>query len=357
MLNVLNVNRLKGIELKAALTIFAAVVLNVFAGCKGPAVEKGPITEKKEPLSREKTLLTVDFQEGQALEYKFVSSRVTTIYWDPTKSASKSDRSTVSEYPESMEMVISYQPIEVDPYGLTTINATCKSVKVTRSKGPGGRADRKDAAESLAGKTFTFTVGPTGKIEDNSQLEQLIQEIGKEAFRQDKRQGRVKEPDMIDDFIVAQWFLWDSVSSIGEPAEGVSVGRTWKSKLSVPTPMVLREARDVTYRLDEIRQSEKGQLAVIRSSFKHAGSAPPGWPIAYSGKFQLSGPLGFIRMLSRELNVLDLQGQGEELFNIDTGRIEQHNQKYQMQLEASIPLPGAKPRLTINQSLTMQLLE
>ena len=356
-LNVLNVNHWKGIELKAALTIFIAIILSLSAGCKGPAVEKGPVSEGKEPLSREKTLLTVDFQEGQTLEYKFVSNRTTTINWDPTKSVSKSDRTTVSEHPESMEMVVAYTPIEVDPYGLTTIKAACKSVKVTRSKGPGGLAGRKDAVEGLAGKTFTFTVSPTGRIEDYSQLEQLIQETGKKAFRQDKRQGRVKEPDMIDDFIAAQWFLWDSVSSIEEPAEGVSVGRTWKSKLSVPTSMVLRHARDVTYRLDEIRQSEKGRLAVIRSSYKHAESVPPGWPIAYSGKFQLSGPLGFVRMLSKDLNVLDLQGQGEELFNIDTGRIEQHHQKYQMQLEASMPLPGAKPRITIDQNITMRLLE
>jgi len=343
--------------MKAASIVSVAIVLSVFAGCKRYARKENPITNKKETLSKEKTLLTVDFQQGQTLEYKFVSNRVTTIDWDPTKSTSKSDRSTVSEYPESMEMVVAYTPVEVNPYSLTTIKATCKSVKVTRSKSPSERAGRKDAVENLTGATFTFTVGPTGKIEDYSQLEQLIQEIGKEAFREDKRQGKIKEPDMIDDFIVTQWFLWDSVASIKDPAEGVSVGQTWKSKLSVPTSMVLRQARDVTYRLDEIRRSKKGQLAVIRSSYSHSESVPPGWPIAYSGTFQLSGPLGFIRMLSRDLNILDLQGQGEELFNIDIGRIEQHNQKYQIQLEASILLPGAKPRITINQSLTMQLLE
>ncbi|MFQ6035584.1 MAG: hypothetical protein ACE5NM_07015 [Sedimentisphaerales bacterium] len=339
--------------MKAILTIVTVIILSVFAGCRGAAGAKGPASKAKKTLEKGKILLTVDFQKGQSLEYKFVSSRTTILNWNPTKSASPSDRTTVSKYLESMEMVVAYTPIKVDPYGLTTIKATCKSVKVTR----GGGASRKDAAESLAGKTFTFTVSPIGKIEDYSQLEQLIQEIGKKAFRRDKRQARVKEPDMIDDFIAGQWFLWDSICSIEQPAEGVSVGQTWKSKLSVPTSMVLREARDVTYRLDEIRQSEKGQLAVIRSSYKHAESVPPGWPIAYSGKFQLSGPLGFIRMLSRDLNVLDLQGQGEELFNIDIGRIEQHHQKYQMQLEASLPLPGAKPVITINQSLKMQLLK
>ena len=200
---------------------------------------------------------------------------------------------------------------------------------------------------------FIYVLKGAGKIEDSSQLEQLIQEIGQKAFREDKRQGRVKEPDMIGDFIATQWFLWDSISSI-QSTEGVSMGQTWQSKLSVPTPMVLRKARDVTYRLDEIRQSKQGQLAVIHSSYKLAESVPKAWPIPYSGRFEVAGPFGFYI----NYEVLDLQGKGEELFNIDAGRIEQYNQQYRMQLEASFPLAlGINPRITIKQNLTMQLLE
>ena len=159
---------------------------------------------------------------------------------------------------------------------------------------------------------------------------------------------------MICDFIATQWFLWDSVSSIEKPAEGVSVGQTWQSKLSVPTPMVSRKARDVTYTLDEIRESEKEQLAVIHSSYSLAESTPNDWPIPYSGRFRMSGMFGFFR----GYKVLDLQGQGEELFNIKAGRTEKYNQQYQMQMEASLQLPlGEKPRITIEQNLTMQLLE
>jgi len=361
--NQLLFNHLKGVKLKSALIISVAVVLSVFAGCRRGARRERPISKEKEPLSKEKVLLTVDFQRGQTLEYRFVSSRVTKIDWDPTKNASESGKSAASEYPESMEMVVAYTPVQVDPYGLTTVKATCKSVKVTRSRGSGGRAGpsgagRKDAVESLPGETFTLTVGPTGKIEDYSQLKQLIQEIGKKAFREDTRQGRIKEPDMIGDFTATQWFLWDSVSSVEDPARGVSVGQTWKSKLSVPTSMVLRGARDVTYRLDEIRLSEKGRLAVIHSSYEDAESVPRGWPIPYSGRFQLSGPLGFLWMFSKGFNVLRLQGQGEELFNMDAGRIEQYNQQYHLLLEASsTPLPGAKPQVTIDQRLAMQLIE
>lgn len=336
--------------MKAALIIFNAVILIAFTGCKS-SLREGSINTGK-------ILLTVDFQPSQTLEYRFVSSRVTKINWDPTKNTSKSTGTTISEYPDSMEMVVAYTPIQVDQYGLTTIKATCKSVKVTRSQGPSGRAGRKDAVESLRGESFTFTVGPTGKIEDYSQLEQLIQKTGTKAFREDESQGRIKEPDMINDFIASQWFLWDSQSSLVNPSKGISIGQTWKSKLSVPTSMLLRRARDVTYKLDEIRQSDKGRLAVIRSSYENAETVPRGWPIPYSGRFQLSGPLGFLWMFSKGFKVLDLQGQGEELFNIDAGRIEQYSQEYSVLLEAlSTPLPGARPRVTIEQKLTMQLIE
>ncbi len=347
--------------MRAAFTIIAAILLTVFAGCRRAEQRESSIGKEKEPLRQKKTLLTVDFQQDKTLEYRFVSDRVTIIDWDPTQSTSESTGSTATEYPESMELVVAYTPIQVDPYGLTTIKAAYKSVEVTRSSGPGRirlRRSRKDAVESLQGESFIFTVGPTGKIEDYSQLEQLIQKISKEAFRQDSREGRIKEPDMIEDFISCQWFLWDSVSSVESPTKGVSLGQTWKSKLSIPTSMLLRGARDATYRLDEIRPSEKGQLAVIRSSYEDSKSVPRDWPIPHTGRFQLSGPLGFLWMFSKGFKVLSLDGQGEELFNIDAGRIEQYNQQYQVLLEAfSTPLPGAKPKVTIKQRLTMQLIE
>jgi hypothetical protein len=299
-------------------------------------------------------LLTVDFQQGQTLQYKFICSREIDLDWDPAKTASGSAKSTVNKFSESVETVVAYTPVEVDPYGLTTIKATCKKVVVTRSKGTGGRPPTKDAVESFAGKTYTLVVGPTGRIEDYSELNELIREIGKEPFQEDSKLGRTKEPDMIGDFVATQWFLWDSISSIENPTEGVSVGQTWKSKLSVPTPMVMRKARDVTYRLSEIRQNGKGRLAVIQSAYSLAESVPSGWPIPYSGKFQVTGTFGFLS----KYKVLDLKGQGEELFNIDRGRIEQSDQQYQMQLAASLPLPiGPSPRITIKQKLSMQLLE
>jgi hypothetical protein len=118
--------------------------------------------------------------------------------------------------------------------------------------------------------------------------------------------------------------------------------------------MVMRKARDVTYQLDEIRSSENGQLAVISSSYKLADSVPRTWPIPFSGRFQMKGTFGF---LSR-YKILNLEGQGQELFNIDTGQTEQYSQQYQIQMESSIPMGiDVKPRITIKQNLTMKLLK
>jgi len=340
--------------LKTALTIFTALVLSILAGCNGAAGEK-------ELVAGEKEWLTVDFQEAQSLRYRFVCSRDIEVDWGLIKSVSRPGRHKVDKSTESMSMVVAYTPIEVDPYGLTTIKATCTSVRINRSpsKGKGRRAAGKDAVKSLSGKTFTFTVNAAGKIEDYSQLEQLIQEIGKKAFRPKSQRGKIKEPDMISDFIATQWFLWDSVSSIEleKAIKGVGVGQSWKSKLPVPNPMVIRRARDVVYALKEIRPTENGQLAVIHSSYSHSPgkSVPRDWPNPYSGsgKFQMSGMFGFLR----RYKVLELQGQGEELFNIDAGRIEQYNQQYQMKVEAALPMGlGQNPQITIKQNLTMELL-
>ncbi len=342
--------------MKGTPIILTVVAVMILSGC-------GLMTGDKGRLCGGKEFLTVDFPAGRTLRYKFLSSRQITVGWDAVGQAAQTAGSTTDKSSESMEMIVSYTPVEIDPYGLTTIKATCESVKVSRSKGP-----RQDAVESFAGKTFVLTVGPTGKIEDYSQLDELLKEVGKKVFRPDTGlpprlptqggaagQGRIKDPDMIADFVASQWFLWDAVSSIEQPSEGVAVGQSWRSKLSVPTPMVMRKARDVTYTLAEVRPGEQGRLAVIRSSYGPAESVPRGWPIPYSGTFQPAGAFGFYR----NYQVLDLKGEGEELFNIDAGRTVQHSQHYRLQLAASLlmPLPGANPRITIDQNLTMTLIE
>jgi hypothetical protein len=198
-----------------------------------------------------------------------------------------------------------------------------------------------------------LTVNASGKIEDYTSLDELIRQIGDQAFRKGNRGGRIKEPDLIADIIATQRFLWDSISSIEKPVDGVSVGQSWNSQLLVPTPMVMQQARDVTYTLDEIRTTDKGRIAVIKSSYSLAKSRPSGWPMPYEGNFRMAGTFGFFRGYP----TVGLKGEGEELFNIDAGKIEKYNQQYEAQFNAVLPGPlGPNPLITINQKITMQLL-
>ncbi len=339
--------------MRTALTIITALLLIFLAGCNG-AADKDTSRQKIEPLKKGKELLTVDFEPGQSLRYRFVSSRELFLNWDPTKRSSRPGQETIDKFTELMEMVVLYTPLDVDPFGLTTLKATCESVKATRSKSPSGRAYPRDAVLNLIGKTFTIKVNATGKMEDTSQLDELIRQIGEKAFRAGSRMGRIKEQDMIADFISTQWFLWDAVSSIEKPADGVSVGESWSSQLSIPTPMVMRKARDVTYTLDEIQESDKGRIAVISSTYSLADSVPTGWPVPYTGSFMMPGTFGFFR----GYKVLGLSGKGRETFNIDAGQTEQYSQQYRIQMDAVLPAPlGMNPRITINQNLSMQLVK
>ncbi len=317
--------------------LLAVAVVGILSSCA---------PTQKSALSSRKVRLTVDFQQNQSFRYKFISSRDVAVDWGRGAGKAKIDKSS-----ESLELVVLYTPVEVDPYGLTTIKASCESAKVARA---GSRqAGQRDAAESFAGKTWIFTVDPTGKMEDRSQLYDCIRQAGRQTFRADRSQGLVKEPDMIYDFIATQWFLWDSISSISEPVAGVGVGDQWRSRLFVPAPMILFAARDVNYRLEEIRPDPNGRIAVIGSSYSLLHPSPSEWPVPYTEIFQMSGTFGFLR----GYKTLDLQGQGQELFNIDAGRTEKYNQKYTIHVQASLPMGlGLNPQITIDQTLTMELL-
>ena len=336
--------------MKTAVTIFIIVALGVVAGCQESASQPANLGKGGE-------LLSVDFKEGQTLRYKFVSSREMEMDWSPPQNGPPGQKgSKVDKSSESLEIVVAYTPVEVDPYGLTTIEAKCESARVSHNP-PRRRGQKADAAASFAGKTFAFTVGPTGKIEDYSQMDRVIKNVGLKAFRADTRKGKIKDPDIIGDFTATQWFLWDSISSIDirTMTKGLKPGQSWKSKLSVPLPMVFQQARDVTYTLEEIRRSEAGEFAVIRSSYSPSESTPKTWPIPYpDGSFQVSGRFGFLR----GYKVLGLQGDGEEFFNIKEGRTESYEQQYRIEIEASFPIGiEANPRIYIEQKITMQLIE
>jgi len=329
---------------KARAVIGFVVVHLLAAGCRTVGVP-GAATDRGKRDS-DRVFLTVDFEPGQTLRYKFVSHRDVLLDWDPNAIG----RDQTEKRFERLEMVIAYTPVVVDPYGVSTIRVVCESVAVERS----GRQYGVDAAESAAGRAFSLTIDPRGKIVDRTELDALVQEMGGKAFRSGPSGGRVKGPDMIGDFIAGQYFLWDAISSVEAPASGIAVGQTWRSRLPVPLPMVARKARDVTYRLGEIRTDKDKPLAIIDSVYSPADAAPTDWPIPYSGRFQMSGTFGFLG----SYRVLALEGTGQESLDLDAGRVVVDRQKYTMRMKASLPPMGirADPHLTIEQTLTTELL-
>jgi hypothetical protein len=163
---------------------------------------------------------------------------------------------------------------------------------------------------------------------------------------------------MVRDFIATQWFLWDPISTIENPADGVSEGQTWHSQLSVPLPMLVRTARDVTYNLQEIRENEQSKSAVIKSTYSLGELIPDKWLFPYKGQFMMSGQFGFFSRYT----VLSLEGTGQMIFDIDAGRIESHTQNYNVEIETFFPMPLGdgevqNPKIKIRQRISTQYLE
>lgn len=316
-----------------AASVLCGILLSI-TGCVEPA-PKG-----------QRVFLNVDFQQGQTLRYKFKSEREIITDWSPGKKDAKSKKKSI----ETVEMVVAYEPAEVDPYGLTKIKATFESVKASKT---GGKGRQGDAVETLKGKSYNFSVGPNGKIHEYDELVELLTTASKAAFR--SARSATKDPDLLDDVLTTQWYLWDSLSSIEKPSEGIKVGQTWKSNMLIPTSMVLRNARDVTYQLAEVLETENGRVAVIKSTYAMS-DAPSEVPLPYEGSFRLSGTFGFFRAMFKGLSVKSLEGSGEERFNIDSGRINYSEQNYQVIIKPNAaPLPGADPVIHIDQKIIMKL--
>ncbi len=336
--------RNKTARLSTSLAVGFVMVLAFSAGCR-PVGLKGDAAGRRSS-DRERLYLTVDFEPGRTWRYKFVSDREMTLDWDPNAGAE--DR--IERRFERLEMVTSYTPVSVDPYGVSTIRAVCESVVVERS----GRNYGVDAAEAAAGKAFSFTIDSRGRIVDHSELDTLVLELGAKAFRSGPSGRRIKNPDMVGDFVAGQYFLWDAISSVEHPASGVSVGQSWHSELPVPLPMVVRQARGIAYRLSEIRQGEATRSAIFDSTYTLANAAPTDWPVPYSGRFQMSGTFGFLGAYQ----VLGLEGNGHQTFDVDMGCVLADRQNYTIRMRASLPPMGirANPHLTIEQTLTTERL-
>ncbi|HBG28699.1 MAG: hypothetical protein A2Y10_12155 [Planctomycetes bacterium GWF2_41_51] len=337
--------------------IFASLILASAAICFLGCQQQQEKQQKSKAVDlKEAVLLSVDFQPDTEVVYNFVSERTMTINLDPSGKYSKGKKDGKEQsQSEKLEMQIAYKPVKLDPLGVSTIEATCRSAKVTRV-GSGRGQDKTDAVESLVGKSFTLSISPTGKIVDYSSLEKISKELGEKAFSGgDGKRGKVKNPDMIMDFLATQWNIWDTVAAIKNPAKGLTAKSKWNSKLIAPMPYVSKIARDVDYSLAGVKQTETGTLAEIESVYT-LSRTPAEAPLPYSGSFQMKGMFGFLQ----GYKVLSLEGKGTQIFNIDKGMIVSDIQNYKAAVSASIMGLGSDeltPNIEIDQTITMKLVE
>jgi hypothetical protein len=58
------------------------------------------------------------------------------------------------------------------------------------------------------------------------------------------------------------------------------------------------------------------------------------------------------------LSITSLEGDGQELYNLDAGRTDSYKQNYKVTLKPNaMPLPGTNPIIYLEQKNTMELLE
>lgn len=321
-------------NIKKILCVLSLVIF--IAGCNQVAVK---------PSVKDGHFLTTNFKKGESFRYKFISKREIEVDYEGGENK-KDTKKSAQKYNESLEMVVSYTPIEVDPYGMAKIKGVCESVRASRK---GSTA----AIDFFEGKEFTFEVDPTGKITGDEDMRELIKQAGKKAFRKSGSR-RVKQPDMIDDFIVSQRMLWDSVSSLENSVSGVEKGHSWDSEILLTGPMVMRNAAKITYTLESVNKNEEGEFAKIKSELSPAEKVSKKWPVPYTGSFQMKGTFGFLRGYKLE----SLQGRGVEIFDMDKGLVKNRTQDYTAELSASFmfPLGGTTPIVVINQHYEMELL-
>lgn len=299
-------------------------------------------------------LLVVNFEQDQPLRYRMVSERQTLIDLTGGEAAQKSQPQTMSE---RLELVMVYTPVQVDPFGLTTLKATCESAKVTRTSFSGRQAGA-DAVESLPQMSFTLTMTPTGQIDDLTDFRRAVRELGDKAFSDGRSSaGRVKNPDMISDFLAMQWYVWDSIASVEDPTRGLTVGKTWQTVqlLPWPAPMPNPPTRVTTFKLDSIDEEGTQRKARLTSSYALSDAVIDNIPQAYEGTYQMRGLFGFLRRYQFK----SIEGGGTQVFNIDTGVLESDLQQYSLNVEAdfAIALGDSKPILKVDQKISIERLQ
>jgi hypothetical protein len=336
--------------------IAAGLVLSVaafyFMGCEQQQKKQ---TQKVSEVKKEvkgPVLLSVDFEPNETLVYNFVSERTMYVNLDPSGKYSKGKQDGKEQsQSEKLEMQIAYKAVKIDPVGISEIEATCNSAKVTRV-GSGRAQEKADAVESLAGKTFTLKISGTGKIVDYSSLEETSKKLADNAFSGgETKRGKVKNPDMVMDFMATQWNIWDSIATIKNPLKGVDKKSVWSSKLLAPMPYVSKIGRNVEYKLAGVENN----VAEITSTYS-LSKTPADVPLPYSGSFQMKGMFGFLQ----GYKTISVNGEGKQLFDIEKGRIISDTQDFETQVSASIFGLGSDeltPNIKVIQKITMTLVK
>lgn len=319
---------------------------------KSEVVQPKVKAEAEVKIQGPRTVLAVKFENDSLIKYRMVSDRTVEIDLDGSEGKGKP-----SNMSEKLELIMSYSPVgPVKPYDITTMKAVCESAKVTR-KSLKGKSSA-DVAELLAGRSFTFTVSPVGKVMDYSEMDALVFELGKKSIKKSGKQGGIKSPDMIADFVALQKHLWDSVASIPQGTVGAAKGQTWKRLENIPLPVPIRATKEITYTFvdggQEQADAEGAERKVeIRSTFVLSDKKVSGWPRLYEGSFRMQGTFGFLR----SYRFKSLEGSGVQIFNVDSGVVESDVQEYIFVMGASFPMPlGNPPELTIDQKLTIELM-
>jgi hypothetical protein len=335
--------------------VLSITLLLLAGGCNQPA-------EKKAAAAPGGVLLSVEFPKDTVLKYHIVSSRSVVINLD--SKSTRPEAGAVQETREEADMVISYRAVGNAGRGGTRVEARCESAKVTRQRLTGGTVFD-DAISTLAGKTYTISVSATGQIFETSELEKVIKELGDAAFggRGDRYEGRrIKNPDMIGDFILAQWYMWDQEQCVPKPMRGVAIGEQWSSKrrLLTPFPWVARTGRNATYTLAGVEKTPQGgENATITSTYSLADEPSMDWPMPYTGTFSQRSSFGFFQ----GYRVLELSGEGTQVFDVTAGRIVSDTQKYKAKVSAMIPFGGLgrdgekpEPNIIVDQTVKVELV-
>jgi len=342
--------------------VLAAVymVLMFCAGCSETARRTDLALDNQ---AGERVSMSVEFPDENPLKYKVVSRREMVLDFDPSRRMSKPGSNPIQEMTEEAELTLEYKAVGKAERGGTLVQVKCTNAAVRRARLTGGTAAA-DALATLSGHSFTMKVSASGQILDTGEIEKVIHDLGEAAFggRDDRYEGRrIKNPDMIADFIAVQWYMWDQQQSIPRPASGVALGQEWSSRrrLLAPFPFVARTGRDATYTLAEVQRVDGDVRAVITSTYTLAESPSMDWPLPYSGSFSQRGSFGFFH----SYNVQELVGEGTQVFDVTEGRILTDEQHYTAKVSAVIPFGGLgkdgespEPNITVRQVIRMELL-